>query len=104
MNRVVELGAQDKTTLGRAYSCASSNVGRWAHPTVYGDLSLEGVHFGISQSVSAPAISVSSVTVKGSLCLTVNYCTPLWDQQEADAFVEGLVAALELAGDEGTTV
>lgn len=32
MNRVVELGSQDRTTLGRAYSAGVSNVGRYAHP------------------------------------------------------------------------
>ena len=71
MNRVVELGSQDRATLGRAYSAGVSNVGVYAHPTTHGDVSLSRVHFGISQTVSAPCISVSAVTVEGQLCLTV---------------------------------
>jgi hypothetical protein len=97
MNRVVELGSQDRATLGRAYSAGVSNVGVYAHPTTHGDVSLSRVHFGISQTVSAPCISVSAVTVEGQLCLTVQYATPIWPEAEAEAYVDGLVRALELA-------
>ena len=92
----LELGSQDRTTLGRAYSAGVSNVGRcahtatpppsleitrddprspeirYAHATAHGDLTLERLHFGISQSVSSPAISTSAATVGGTLCLTVS--------------------------------
>jgi len=94
----LELGSQDRTTLGRAYSAGVSNVGRcahatahtaapprleitredprwpirFAHATAHGDLTLERLHFGISQSVSSPAISTSAATVGGTLCLTVS--------------------------------
>ena len=34
MNRVVELGSQDRATLGRAYSAGVSNVGVYAHDLV----------------------------------------------------------------------
>ena len=74
-----------------------SNVGVYAHPTTHGDVSLSRVHFGISQTVSAPCISVSAVTVEGQLCLTVQYATPIWPEAEAEAYVDGLVRALELA-------
>uniref|UniRef100_A0A7S4B9A2 Uncharacterized protein n=4 Tax=Chrysotila carterae TaxID=13221 RepID=A0A7S4B9A2_CHRCT len=59
MNRVVELSAQDATSLGRAYSCACSNVGVFNQGTVHGDIRLRSVFFGISQTVSAPSISTS---------------------------------------------
>ena len=78
MNRVVELGSQDRATLGRAYSAGVSNVGVYAHPTKQGDISISQIYFGISQTVSAAAISVSAVTVDGTLCLTVQYATPIW--------------------------
>ena len=78
MNRVVELSAQDRTTIGRAYSCATSNVGVYAHPTSHGGTSIDQIFFGISQTVSAPAISVSTVTVDGKLCLSLAYCRPIW--------------------------
>jgi len=102
MNRVVELGSQDRTTLGRAYSAGVSNVGRYAHPTEHGGgLKLDGLHFGISQSVSSPAISTSAVTVDGTLFLTVSYPTPIWNDDAAEAYADGLVTMLELAAKEG---
>ena len=97
MNRVVELGSQDRATLGRAYSAGVSNVGVYAHPTTHADLSLRRVFFGISQTVSAAAISVSAVTVEGTLCLTVQYASPVWDDERAEAYADDLVATLELA-------
>ena len=63
----------------------------------YVSLTLSRVHFGTSQTVSAPCISVSAVTVEGQLCLTVQYATPIWPEAEAEAYVDGLVRALELA-------
>ena len=106
MNRVVELGSQDRATLGRAYSAGVSNVGVYAHPMAYGDpqaggLRLSRLHFGISQTVSAPAISTSAVTVDGTLCLTVQYATPIWSDAQADEYADALVATLELAAAEG---
>jgi len=97
MNRVVELSAQDCSTLGRAYSCGTSNVGVYAHQSTGADLSLRRIFFGISQSVSAPAISLSCVTVDGGLCLTVQYCTPIWSNEQACAFTETLKNILMLA-------
>ena len=94
MNRVVELGSQDRATLGRAYSAGVSNVGVYAHPTTHGDVSLSRVHFGISQTVSAPCISVSAVTVEGQLCLTVQYATPIWPEAEAEAYTSMAWCAL----------
>ena len=96
MNRVVELGSQDHGTLGRAYSSGVSNVGVYAHPTVHGDLALSRLFFGISQTVSAPSISVSAVTVNGQLCLTVQYATPIWPDEKAEAYADDLVAMLEM--------
>lgn len=101
MNRVVELGSQDRSTLGRAYSAGVSNVGRYAHETVYGDLHLERIHFGISQSVSSPAISTSAVTVDGTLFLTTSYPTPIWSDEDAEAYADSLVSLLQLAALEG---
>jgi hypothetical protein len=100
MNRVVELGSQDRATLGRAYSAGVSNVGVYAHETGHGDVSVARVHFGISQTVSAPAISVSAVTVAGTLCLTVQYAAPIWPDEEAEAYADALVTTLELAAAE----
>ena len=97
MNRVVELGSQDRATLGRAYSAGVSNVGVYAHRTSHGDLSLSRLYFGISQTVSAAAISVSAVTVDGTLCLTFQYATPIWPAAEAEAYADGVVATLEMA-------
>ena len=54
------------------------------------------VVLGISQTVSAPAISVSAVTVDGRLCLTVQYATPIWPDDEAEAFAEGVARTLEM--------
>ena len=96
MNRVVELGSQDHGTLGRAYSSGVSNVGVYAHPTIHGDLALSRLFFGISQTVSAPSISVSAVTVNGQLCLTVQYATPIWPDEKAEAYADDLVAMLEM--------
>jgi len=96
MNRVVELGSQDRATLGRAYSAGVSNVGVFAHPTSYGDLTLDRLHFGISQTVSAPAISVSSVTVDGRLCLTIQYATPIWPDERAEQYADDVATTLEM--------
>ena len=84
-----------------AYSAGVSNVGRYAHPTAHGDLKLDGLHFGISQSVSSPAISTSAVTVDETLFLTVSYPTPIWSDDAAVAYADGLVTMLELAAKEG---
>lgn len=97
MNRVVELGSQDRATLGRAYSAGVSNVGVYAHPAEHGDLKLSRIHFGISQTVSAPSISVSAVTVQGRLCLTVQYATPVWPEAEAERYADDLISMLRLA-------
>jgi len=102
MNRVVELGSQDRATLGRAYSAGVSNVGVYAHPTSHGDISLSKLFFGISQTVSAPAVSVSAVTVDGELCLTVQYATPIWPEEEAEAYADNVARTLELAAAEAT--
>jgi hypothetical protein len=99
MNRVVELGSQDRATLGRAYSAGVSNVGVYAHGTRHADLTLSAVHFGISQTVSAPAISISSVTVDGKLCLTVQYATPIWTDVAASAYADAFVRTLEMAAE-----
>ena len=96
MNRVVELGSQDRATLGRAYSAGVSNVGVYAHSTSYGDLKLSELHFGISQTVSAPAISVSAVTVDGMLCLTVQYASPIWPDDRGRAYADDLVRTLAM--------
>ena len=100
MNRVVELGSQDRATLGRAYSAGVSNVGVYAHATAHGDLRLKNVFFGISQTVSAPAISTSAVTVDGELCLTTQYATPIWQEATAGAYADGVQRVLELAARE----
>mmetsp|Transcript_163332 Transcript_163332/g.297964 ORF Transcript_163332/g.297964 Transcript_163332/m.297964 type:complete len:214 (-) Transcript_163332:26-667(-) len=97
MNRVVELGSQDRSTLGRAFSAGISNVGRYAHATKYGDLQVSKLHFGISQSVSAPAISTSAVTVDGTLHLTVSYASPIWSEENAEEYADNLVKTLGLA-------
>mmetsp|Transcript_21095 Transcript_21095/g.54012 ORF Transcript_21095/g.54012 Transcript_21095/m.54012 type:complete len:620 (-) Transcript_21095:130-1989(-) len=97
MNRVVELGSQDRATLGRAYSAGVSNVGRYAHSTSHGDLGLSRIFFGISQTVSAPAISVSAVTVDGRLCLSVQYAAPIWPDDRAEAYADDVVRTLEMA-------
>ena len=78
MNRVIELGAQDVGTLGRRTPplrarnrhnsltrhtqvlCGNSNVGLFPHDLEYGDVKIEKVFFGISQSVSSPASYVSA--------------------------------------------
>jgi len=82
MNRVVELGAQDRSTLGRAYSCGTSNAGVFAHREAYDNLVLEAIYFGISQSVSAPSVSVSCITVGGSICLCTQWCSPIWGEKQ----------------------
>ena len=64
-------------------------------------LALERVFFGISQTVSAPAISVSAVTVDDALCLTVQYATPIWPEAAAEAFADDFARVLELAAREG---
>ena len=102
MNRVVELGSQDRATLGRAYSAGISNVGVYAHDTAHADLALRRLHFGISQTVSAPAISTSAVTVDGTLCLTTQYATPIWPAEKAEAYADDLVRTLELAAAEAS--
>jgi len=103
MNRVVELGAQDRSTLGRAYSCGTSNAGVFAHSQSYGGLTLDSVHFGISQSVSAPAVSVSCLTVGGALCLSTQWCAPIWGDEQGRGYAVAVQRMLELvaqAGDE----
>ena len=108
MNRVVELGSQDRATLGRAYSAGVSNVGVFAHKASFqggssggssggGELKLGELYFGISQTVSAPSISVSAVTVGGALCLTVQYAEPVWEPEQAGRFADDLVRTLEAA-------
>ena len=67
------------------------------HPAAHGALALSRLHFGISQTVSAPSISVSAVTVEGRLCLTVQYATPIWSEADAEAYTDGVARALELA-------
>ena len=98
----LQLGSQDRATLGRAYSAGVSNVGVYAHPTSHGDISLSKLFFGISQTVSAPAVSVSAVTVDGELCLTVQYATPIWPEEEAEAYADNVARTLELAAAEAT--
>ena len=97
MNRVVELGSQDRATLGRAYSAGVSNVGVYAHDLTHGDISIKSVYFGISQTVSAPAISTSAVTVDGKLCLTTSYAIPIWPEEKAEAYADDLEQMLRLA-------
>ncbi|KAL3895132.1 MAG: hypothetical protein SGPRY_013602, partial [Prymnesium sp.] len=87
----------DRATLGRAYSAGVSNVGVYAHPARQGDLSLSRLYFGISQSVSAPAISISAVTVDGTLCLTVCYAAPIWTDEAAQSYADNLLSTLEAA-------
>ncbi|KOO35790.1 hypothetical protein Ctob_015516 [Chrysochromulina tobinii] len=48
------------------------------------------------RTVSAPSISVSAVTVNGQLCLTVQYATPIWPDEKAEAYADDLVAMLEM--------
>ena len=80
------------------YSCGNSNVGLFPHALEYGDVKIEKVFFGISQSVSSPASYVSSVTVDGALNLAVAYCEPIWAADEAAKFTDDLVAICERVG------
>ena len=82
----------------RRYSCGNSNVGLFPHALEYGDVKIEKVFFGISQSVSSPASYVSSVTVDGALNLAVAYCEPIWAADEAAKFTDDLVAICERVG------
>jgi len=68
--------------LGRAYSCGTSNAGVFAHREAYDNLVLEAIYFGISQSVSAPSVSVSCITVGGSICLCTQWCSPIWGEKQ----------------------
>lgn len=99
MNRIVELSAQDRSTLGRAYSCGNSNVGVYPHDAQYGDMKLRAIYFGISNTVSGTGISVSSVTVDGALGLSVQFCEPIWEQSDAARYAETMrQVLLKVAG------
>jgi hypothetical protein len=44
--------------------------------------------------------AMCGMQVDGTLCLTTQYVTPLWSKEKAEAYVDDLVATLELAAQE----
>lgn len=63
---------------------------------MYDGLKLEAIYFGISQSVSAPSISVSCLTVGGALCLCTQWCSPIWNGEQGSSYARAVREMLEL--------
>lgn len=87
--------------MGRAYSCGTSNAGVFAHREAYDSLTLEAIYFGISQSVSAPCVSVSCITVGGSICLCTQWCSPIWGEEQGAEYARAVQDMLVLVADMG---
>lgn len=88
---VVEKEADNPKTLGRAYSCGVSNMGIFRHAVDYalssGDqLSLQGVYYATSHSLTGSLYQLSCGTVGGALCLTFQFPHPIVGQESAQAF------------------
>ncbi|KAG5192997.1 hypothetical protein JKP88DRAFT_291596 [Tribonema minus] len=100
--RAIEIGdvcereARRPATLGRAYTCGVSNMGRYAHAATTG-ARVAALHYATSHSPWGSLYQLSCGTVGGRLCMTFQFAEPIVGRAMGAAFADALVAVLRAA-------
>ncbi|CAM9715999.1 unnamed protein product [Ascophyllum nodosum] len=90
----LEIESRNPKTLGRAYTCGVSNMGRYPFETQVGDLSLKAIHYGTSQSACGSLFQLSCGTVDGELFMTLQFAEPIVSRSMAKEFLQGVARNL----------
>ncbi|CAN0380200.1 unnamed protein product [Ectocarpus sp. 8 AP-2014] len=93
----VDIESQNAKTLGRAYTCGVSNMGRYPFDTQVGNLSLKAVHYGTSQSACGSLFQLSCGTIDGELFMTLQFAEPLVTREAGEAYLRGIIDNLRAA-------
>eukprot|EP00903_Cladosiphon_okamuranus_P009123 g8716.t1 len=93
----VDIESRNAKTLGRAYTCGVSNMGRYPFETQVGDLCLKAVHYGTSQSACGSLFQLSCGTVDGELFMTLQFAEPVVTRPLAQAYLRGIADNLRAA-------
>ncbi|CAN0555750.1 unnamed protein product, partial [Ectocarpus sp. 12 AP-2014] len=83
----VDMQSRNPKTLGRAYTCGVSNMGRYPFDTQVGNLSLKAVHYGTSQSARGSLFQLSCGTIDGELYMTLQFAEPLVTREAGQAYL-----------------
>ncbi len=109
MNKLVDLAARSKDSLGRAYSAGVANNGVYERQKAVrrekekereniqtrGKYRVEGVYFGTPQSRSGCLYLVSTITVNDSMKLTFNAASPIVSEEALAEFADTFIDLLE---------
>ncbi|CAN0239303.1 unnamed protein product [Ectocarpus sp. 8 AP-2014] len=117
----VDMQSRNAKTLGRAYTCGVSNMGRYPFDTqvrrpfgtavrsvssplllvgatmCVGNLSLKAVHYGTSQSARGSLFQLSCGTIDGELFMTLQFAEPLLTREAGQAYLRGIIDNLRAA-------
>ncbi|CAN0265394.1 unnamed protein product [Ectocarpus sp. 6 AP-2014] len=93
----VDMQSRNAKTLGRAYTCGVSNMGRYPFDTQVGNLSLKAVHYGTSQSARGSLFQLSCGTIDGELFMTLQFAEPLLTREAGEAYLRGIIDNLRAA-------
>ncbi|CAM9907347.1 unnamed protein product, partial [Ectocarpus fasciculatus] len=93
----VDIESRNAKTLGRAYTCGVSNMGRYPFDTEVGNLSLKAVHYGTSQSTRGSLFQLSCGTIDGELFMTLQFAEPLVTRKTGEACLQGIIDNLRAA-------
>jgi hypothetical protein len=99
---VCEREAARPATLGRAYTCGVSNMGRYPYSSSSSSSSqepaaVEAIHYATSHSPWGSLYQLSCGTVNDRLCLTFQFAEPIVERAMGAAFADSMVACLQAA-------
>lgn len=90
----VNIESRNPKSLGRAYTCGLSNMGRYPFETQVGGLHLKAVHYGTSQSGCGSLFQLSCGTVEGKMLMTLQFAQPVISRTMAQAYLLGITKCL----------
>jgi hypothetical protein len=102
---VCEREAARPATLGRAYTCGVSNMGRYPYSSSSSSSSsssaeaaaVEAIHYATSHSPWGSLYQLSCGTVNDRLCMTFQFAEPIVERAMGAAFADSMVACLQAA-------
>mmetsp|Transcript_5640 Transcript_5640/g.8481 ORF Transcript_5640/g.8481 Transcript_5640/m.8481 type:complete len:629 (-) Transcript_5640:247-2133(-) len=95
IGEVCELEARREETLGRAYTCGVSNMGKYPYSGT--EKYVGAIHYATSHSPWGSLYQLSCGTVGGKLSLTFQFVEPIVSREMGREFVESFMGCLEKA-------
>ncbi|CAM9774268.1 unnamed protein product [Chrysoparadoxa australica] len=91
----VNIESRNTKTLGRAYTCGLSNMGRFPYDTEVGPFRLEKVHYATSHARCGSLFQLSCGTVDDKLCMTCQVAEPVVTREAALQYLNLLIESLK---------